>query len=292
MMRTVLLVAMLGSASSQVTGMLDPWTYADVSVCLQSYANYPALWAAMKGSGIDTGRPSGVMRHNTTCEGLGYTQKGHDLDNLPAVVRAGFVGVTEWKMPGAVTTSLATDLQVTGILDPWTYADASMCLQSYANYPALWTAMKGSGIDTGRPSGVMRHNTTCEALGYTVKSHDLDQLPAVIRAALIGVTAWKKPVSLGAVQASVTGLFSPWTYADPSACMQSYTNYPALWITMKGSGIDTGHPSGIMRHNVTCIDLGYSVKGHDLDNLPAVVRAVYIGVTEWKKHEEKKEILV
>merc|ERR1712146_850357 len=107
-----------------------------------------------------------------------------------------------------------------------------------------------------------------------------DKLPAVIRAAMVGVTTWQKPDSTAKVAAmgkvSSTGLLDPWMYADDSMCLQSYTNYPALWITMKGSGIDTGKPSGIMRHNTTCVKLGYSVHSHDLDDLPAVVRAIYV----------------
>merc|ERR1719163_267767 len=66
-------------------------------------------------------------------------------------------------------------------------------------------------------------------------------------------------------------------------CLQTYTNYPAIWISMKGSAIDTGVPSGIIRHNVTCAELGYKKQTHDLDDLPMVFRAVYAGVTSWKK---------
>ena len=35
----------------------------------------------------------------------------------------------------------------------------------------------------------------------------------------------------------------PWVLADDSGCLQSYTNYPALWATSKATGIDTGRPS-------------------------------------------------
>ena len=75
-----------------------------------------------------------------------------------------------------------------------------------------------------------------------------------------------------------------WTYADSSGCIQSSLNYAALWITMKGTGIDTGRVSSTIKHGKsTCADQGYTVKVDEFDDLPLVFRAIYLGVTAWAK---------
>eukprot|EP00939_MAST-03C_sp_MAST-3C-sp1_P001402 g1402.t1 len=82
----------------------------------------------------------------------------------------------------------------------------------------------------------------------------------------------------------VPSVLGYWTYADESGCLQTSVNYGALWITMKGTGIDTGRPSSkIVHSDKTCRDLGYSTRAHNFDDLPGVVRFVYSGVTEWVK---------
>ena len=35
------------------------------------------------------------------------------------------------------------------------------------------------------------------------------------------------------------GNFLPWTVADKTSCLESYTNYPAMWVTAKGASKDT-----------------------------------------------------
>lgn len=72
------------------------------------------------------------------------------------------------------------------------------------------------------------------------------------------------------------------TYADSSTCLQTYANYPALWITMKGSGTNTAHASGMMRHSTTCAELGYVGETRAFDDSSTFIRAMYIGVTTWK----------
>jgi len=225
------------------------------------------------------------MRHNATCIELGYTHQTHDFNDLPAVIRAMYTGVTTWKTPKSMHTTLESDADKKGdsvgdVLSPWTYADDSMCMQSFVNYPALWISMKGSGIDTGRPSGIMRHNITCTDLGYTQETHVLEDLPAVVKALYVGVTTWKTPKSVSIALAkdeSIGDVLSPWTYADEFLCLQTYVNYPALWVSMKGSNM-----RGVMRNDATCVELGYSRETHDLDDLPAVVEALYFEVTSWK----------
>ena len=89
---------------------------------------------------------------------------------------------------------------------------------------------------------------------------------------------------LGAPGKDTSGVLPCWTYADDSGCLQTYTNYPAMWVTMKGTGIDTGHASSKIRHgHSTCADQGFTVKTDILHDLPGVVKAAYAGVTSWSK---------
>jgi len=79
-------------------------------------------------------------------------------------------------------------------------------------------------------------------------------------------------------------LIGYWTYADSSGCIQTSLNYPALYITMKGTGIDTGHASSTIKHGqATCADQGYTVKTNEFGDLPLFFRAIYFGVTAWVK---------
>jgi len=96
-----------------------------------------------------------------------------------------------------------------GILSPWTYADDSMCLQTYVNYLALWAFRKMSSVETGVATGIMRHNTTCSKLGYTDETHDLDEEPKFVRVLSAGVTAWKQPHHAANVLSSIAGKLEP-----------------------------------------------------------------------------------
>ena len=92
----------------------------------------------------------------------------------------------------------------------------------------------------------------------------------------------RETIAVGAV-ASALGY---WTYADESGCLQTSVNYAALWITMKGTSIDSGKPSSTIVHGKsTCKDLGYPVQRDDLHDLPKVIQVAYAGVSFWSKDE-------
>ena len=98
---------------------------------------------------------------------------------------------------------------------------------------------------------------------------------------------WVEKCPTQLLRGSNKSLIGYWTYADSSGCIQTTLNYAALWITMKGTGIDTGHPSSTIKHGKdTCADQGYTVKVNEFDDLPLVFRAVYLGVTAWAKPSE------
>ena len=98
---------------------------------------------------------------------------------------------------------------------------------------------------------------------------------------------WVEKCPTQLLRGSNKSLVGYWTYADSSGCIQTTLNYAALWITMKGTGIDTGHPSSTIKHGKdTCADQGYTVKVNEFDDLPLVFRAVYLGVTAWAKPSE------
>merc|ERR1711953_1209522 len=115
-------------------------------------------------------------------------------------------------------------------------------------------------------------------------------LPAIIRAAYAGVTTWSKYSSVVRVTAASkegelgsTGLVPVWTYADDSGCLETHWNYAALWVTRKGTGIDTGRPSSNITEGKTCAEQGYTKQTDMFKDLPSVIRAAYAGVTTWSK---------
>merc|ERR1712023_17462 len=70
-----------------------------------------------------------------------------------------------------------------------------------------------------------------------------------------------------------------WTYSDDSGCLETRYNVAALWITEKGTGIDTGHSSGKVKEGKTCAEQGFTVaRPHEFDDLPKFIRAIYNGV--------------
>jgi len=152
--------------------------------------------------------------------------------------------------------------------------------------------MKGTGIDTGRASSNITHGRTCAEQGYTKQTDMFKDLPAIIRAAYAGVTTWSKPS--GAILAVAiptkedelgsAGLLPVWTYADESGCLETHVNYLALWITMKGTGIDTGRASSNITHGRTCAEQGYTKQTDMFKDLPAIIRAAYAGVTTWSRN--------
>merc|ERR1712151_222780 len=165
------------------------------------------------------------------------------------------------------------------------------CLETHLNYAALWVTMKGTGIDTGRPSSSIKEGRTCAEQGYTNKTDEFKDLPAVFRAMYAGVTTWSSPngalapvsTSESTSMAQATGLIPVWTYADDSGCLETHLNYAALWVTMKGTSIDTGRPSSSIKEGRTCAEQGYTNKTDLFKDLPAVFRAMYAGVTTWSK---------
>merc|ERR1711871_886487 len=81
-------------------------------------------------------------------------------------------------------------------------------------------------------------------------------------------------------------LFPVWTYADESECLQTHYNVAALYLTEKGTSIDTGRPSGKVEEGQTCAQKGYTVaRPHEFDDLPKLIKAAYTGVSSWAKPE-------
>ena len=120
--------------------------------------------------------------------------------------------------------------------------------------------------------------------------------PTVAHEAIMDVVASDAAVaaSSSSSSSSSSSLLPCWTYADDSeSCLQTYVNYAAMWVTMKGTGIDTGHPSSkIVYSRSTCADRGYSVKTDLFKDLPGVVRAAYAGVTTWSKEPQSTTIML
>merc|ERR1712096_352278 len=82
-----------------------------------------------------------------------------------------------------------------------------------------------------------------------------------------------------------------YTYSDNSGCMQTRWNKGALWITMKGTGIDTGKSSSTVAGSLfggkTCSQLGYTKQSDMFKDLPGVIKAAYAGVSTWSKATTK-----
>merc|ERR1712125_265202 len=126
----------------QAKGLIPVWTFADQSGCLETHVNYAALWITMKGTGIDTGHPSGNITEGRTCAEQGYTKKTDEFKDLPAIFRAMYAGVTTWSKPrGALAFASKFEstpmVQAKGLIPVWTFADQLGCLETHVNYAAL-----------------------------------------------------------------------------------------------------------------------------------------------------------
>merc|ERR1712039_934595 len=81
---------------------------------------------------------------------------------------------------------------------PWTYADESMCMQSYVNYPAILFWYKATSIDTARHPNSINLNTTCAQRGYTNETHGMfKDIPKIFNPIVVGVSTWGVPKALG-----------------------------------------------------------------------------------------------
>lgn len=139
---------------------LPPWSYADDSGCLQTYTNYAAMWVTMKGTGIDTGHPSGKIQSGETCAKLGYTEKADTLKVLKRLLCS--ASLARWRP--------------TGGLGQWAH---------------------GKQVD-GASLGPSRRHKLLRQLWrrLLLPLFFAQDLPAVFRALYVDVTAWQKPQAI------------------------------------------------------------------------------------------------
>eukprot|EP00301_Raphidiophrys_heterophryoidea_P012877 c2000_g1_i2.p1 GENE.c2000_g1_i2~~c2000_g1_i2.p1 ORF type:complete len:137 (+),score=30.00 c2000_g1_i2:90-500(+) len=76
-----------------------------------------------------------------------------------------------------------------------------------------------------------------------------------------------------------------WAFADHDGnCMDTRTNYPGLWVTRKGSCIDTGMANcPNITFGSSCKEMGYTIVWDFKKDLPSVVQALYVGISGWQK---------